>query len=148
MNSYTRSLLAFLTLGLTSCAGLLQKQNVVNSPGFNPNQISPAHVVKLPKDNNGINQLIVADLNRRGVQATTGSEQEKPASAKTYITYKDNWMWDITMYMLRLEIKIYDAKTNALLSTAMSERTSAVRKSPEGMIDEVLNMIYRGEHIR
>lgn len=57
-------------------------------------------------------------------------------------------MWDITMYMLRLEIKIYDAKTNALLSTAMSERTSAVRKSPEGMIDEVLNMIYRGEHIR
>jgi hypothetical protein len=148
MNPFIRSLIVLLTLGLTSCAGILQKQNVVNSTGFNPHHISPTYVVKFPKDERGINQLIVADLKRRGVHATTGTEQEKPASVKTYITYKDNWMWDITMYMLRLEIKVHDAKTNALLSTAMSERTSAVRKSPAGMIDEVLNMIYRGQHIR
>lgn len=148
MNRFIRTSLLLLTIGLTSCAGILQKQNVVNSPGFNPNQISPTYVVKLPKDERGINQLIVTDLKRRGVQATTGTEQEKPATVKTYITYKDNWMWDITMYMLRLEMKVYDAKTNALLSTAMSERTSAVRKSPVGMIDEVLNMVYRGQHVR
>jgi hypothetical protein len=148
MNRFTRSLLVLLTLALSSCAGILQKQHVENAPGFDAKQISPTHVVKLPKDERGVHQLIVADLNRRGVTATTGTASERPASAKTYITYKDNWMWDITMYMLRLEIRVYDAKTNALLSTAMSERTSAVRKSPEGMIQEVLNMVHNGRHIR
>lgn len=117
------------------------------APGFNPRAISPSHVVKLEADGRGVEKKIAAGLQLRGVKTTIGSQAQLPASAKTYVTYHDKWMWDMTMYMLQLNIKVYDAKTNQLLASAMSERTSMVRKTEEGMVDEVLNMIYRGKHV-
>lgn len=139
--------LALSSLFLASCAGILQKQSVDRAPNFNPQQISPAHVVKLEADNRGVEQKIAANLTGRGVKTTVGSKEAMPASARTYVTYHDKWHWDMTMYMLQLNIKVYDARSNQLLASAMSERTSMVRKTEEGMVQEVLNMIYRGQHI-
>jgi hypothetical protein len=53
-------------------------------------------------------------------------------------------MWDITMYMLQLSIQIRDGKDRTVLATGQSLRPSLVRKSPEGMVEEVLGEIFKG----
>jgi hypothetical protein len=50
-------------------------------------------------------------------------------------------MWDITMYMLELTINFRDPKNNFPLASGNSFHTSLTRKSPEEMVDEVLNNI-------
>lgn len=73
-----------------------------------------------------------------GIEATTTF----PVDA--LVTYQDKWMWDITMYMLQLSIQIRDGKDRTVLATGQSFRPSLVRKSPEGMVNEVLGEIFKG----
>ena len=64
-----------------------------------------------------------------------------PAATDISVTYIDKWMWDITMYMVELTIDFRDPKTNFPLATGNSLHTSLTRKSPDAMVDEVLNNI-------
>ena len=51
-------------------------------------------------------------------------------------------MWDITMYMLELNIEIRHPRTDYVLATGRSFRTSLARKSPEEMVEEVIGEIF------
>jgi hypothetical protein len=59
------------------------------------------------------------------------------------VTYKDKWMWDITMYMLELTITIRDPQNDYPLATGNSFHTSLTRKSPTEMVDEVVENIFK-----
>jgi hypothetical protein len=52
-------------------------------------------------------------------------------------------MWDITMYMLELNVEIRDPRTDYILATGKSSRTSLARKSPEEMVEEVIGEIFK-----
>lgn len=52
-------------------------------------------------------------------------------------------MWDITMYLLKLDIQITDAKTGAILAKGEAVHTSLARKSPEYMAREILDDIFK-----
>jgi hypothetical protein len=67
---------------------------------------------------------------------------ETDAGVDAIVTYVDKWFWDITMYMLELTITLRDPKTDFPLATGNSYHTSMTRKSPEGMVDEVLTNIF------
>jgi hypothetical protein len=67
---------------------------------------------------------------------------ETDAGVDAIVTYVDKWFWDITMYMLELTITLRDPKTDFPLATGSSYHTSMTRKSPEGMVDEVLTNIF------
>ena len=92
--------------------------------------------------------MIANELNSMGYQATSGVEQTSPIPVDAIVTYRDKWMWDITMYMLELNIDLRDPKTNYSFASGRSYRTSLARKSPEEMTEEVLVKIlgdHRGE---
>ena len=59
------------------------------------------------------------------------------------VTYQDRWMWDITMYMIRLNVQVRDGKSGAILANAEAMRPSLQRKSPEGMVEEVLGALFK-----
>ena len=97
-------------------------------------------MVKLPKDERGVNVLIADKFRARGVKASTSLE--KASGVDAIVTYADKWMWDITMYMLELSISIRDPKTDYPIATGNSYHTSLTRKSPQEMVDEVVDNIY------
>jgi len=101
------------------------------------------YVVRHEGDGRGINELIRDAVATRGVTATTGPESARPTTVDTIVTYEDRWMWDITMYMLSLNISFRDGTNNALLASGQSYRPSLQRIEPREMIKEVLDEIFK-----
>ena len=125
---------ALLTAMLTGCASMQSSK----APGADLGHLKTFYVERLPADTRGIEKLIADRLVLMGYTATTG-DAEKPASpVDALVTYQDHWMWDITMYMIKLEVQIRDGQTGLLLANGQSMRPSLQRKSPEGMVEEVL----------
>jgi hypothetical protein len=108
------------------------------SPGVDLSKIKTIYVIKLPADGRGINGIIAKQLQAMGYQATTGNEAKIPQGVDATLTYQDRWTWDITMYMLELNIQLRDPQTGSLLAEGESYRPSMQRTSPAEMALEVL----------
>lgn len=132
------SSVVLLTLG-SGCA-VNRATATVESPAALTG-LNTMHVSKLEADGRGIDALIANKLRTRGYTVTHGTE--KPNNVDALVTYKDKWMWDITMYMLELTITIRDPKNDFPLATGNSFHTSLTRKSPTEMVDEVVENIFK-----
>jgi len=128
--------LAMATALLAGCASTsLQSETM---PGVSLGSLHSFYVRKLPQDQRGIERLISDRLNTLGKSSTYGSDPTPPKPVDAVVTYQDRWMWDITMYMLELNIQFRDPKNEVQLASGHSMRTSLVRRSPEEMVEEVL----------
>jgi hypothetical protein len=78
-----------------------------------------------------------------GYEATAGEESDIPKDIDAVLTYRDKWMWDITNYMIELTVTVRDRENKYPLAVGNSYHTSLTRKSPEGMIEEVLTNIFK-----
>jgi hypothetical protein len=107
-------------------------------------RIKTVYVTKLPADSRGVNDLIAARFRARGIEAKTGPGKREDVDA--VVTYADKWMWDITMYMIELNVMVRDPKTDFALASGDSLHTSLTRKSPQEMVDEVVdNILDKGK---
>lgn len=129
-----------LLLSLGSGCAVNRATATVENPAALTN-LKTMHVIKLEADGRGIDGLIADKLRTRGLTVTTGAE--KPENVDALVTYKDKWMWDITMYMLELTVTIREPKTEFPLGTGNSFHTSLTRKSPTEMVDEVIENIFK-----
>jgi hypothetical protein len=132
------SSVVLLTLG-SGCAVNRATATVEDPTALN--KLKTMHVSKLAADERGIEVLIADKLRSRGYSVTSGSE--KPGNIDALVTYKDKWMWDITMYMLELTITIRDPENDFPFATGNSFHTSLTRKSPTEMVDEVIENIFK-----
>ncbi len=130
-----------LALMVSGCATMSSSR----APGVDLTKIATMYVVKLPADGRGINSVIADQLNLLGYRASTGPEAEKPQDVDAIVTYQDRWMWDLTMYMLRLNVQIRDPKTGDAWAEGESYRPSLQRKSSNEMAKEVLESILQGK---
>ncbi len=135
------AILGLVTLMTTGCAN-----NATGSisPSTDLSLLKTMYVKKIPADNREVNVLIADKLRSKGVTVTTGVEAP-PSNVDAIVTYVDKWMWDITMYMLELTITIRDPKTDAQMAIGNSLHTSLTRKSPQEMVDEVVDNIYKNK---
>lgn len=135
-----------LPLFIVSVVALLQGCSSVQKgsvlPGNDLSVIKKVYVVHLEKDGRNVNRLIADELVSRGITATTGEASQMPADVDAVITYQDKWMWDMTMYMIQLDIQFRKPVTEVPMATGSSMRTSLARKSPENMVKEVLDQIF------
>lgn len=119
------------------------------SPGCNAAKIANMrsfHVRENVGDDNHIAAFIVDDLRKMGKQASSSTAKSAPQKVDAVITYKDQWMWDITMYMLGLDIQLREPGTDAILATSKTVATSLVRKSPKEMVSETMGTLFgRGQ---
>lgn len=133
----------FVLLLSMGCSSTLQAKR---APGADLSSLKTFYVQKLPADERGIERLIADRLTQMGFRATSGSGETPPSPVDAIVTYQDKWMWDITMYMIELSIQLREPQSRMVLATSHSRRTSLVRKSPEGMVEEVLTEIFKGDH--
>lgn len=134
---FVLALLLACAAGFTGCA----TTSANRAPGADLSTIKKIHVVKLPKDERGVNKHFTDQLALMGYQATTGEASAVPADADAVLTYQDKWMWDITMYMIELNAQIRHPKTEMMMTNARSYRPSLQRKSPPEMVREVLDIL-------
>lgn len=130
---------AFLMLLLASCASV--KSSV--TPGKSVATIKSIYVEHNPEEDRGIDEMIASQLRQRGYRATHGSAAAMPAArADAVLRYDDKWMWDITMYLLQLDMKLYEGSSNQLVVEASSYRPSLQRRSTQEMVKEVLDAMF------
>lgn len=130
-----------ILLGALLLGGCATKSASV-APNVDLTTIKTAYVVRLAPDKRGINQVVADELALLGIRATTGEETASPPDVDAIVTYQDKWMWDITMYMLQLNVQIRDPKTRAVLASGESMRPSLERFSPPMMAREVLTEMF------
>lgn len=111
------------------------------TPYKEASKLNSVFVQKLSADKHNIDQLIVDKFKSMGYKATSGTVVT--SDADVVVTYKDKWMWDMTMYMIELTVVLREPKTDFPLASGNSYHTSLSRKSPEEMVDEVINNIFK-----
>ena len=112
-------------------------------PGSDLSNISRLYVVHFEPDMRNLHDVIRDELIEMGFQADSGPESKIPNDIDAIVTYEDRWFWDITNYMLQLNIEIRDPKTKYPLAIGESVRTSTARKNPDEMVREVLQSIFK-----
>ncbi len=126
-------------LMLAGCA----TNHAARAPDADLTRLSSFYVARLPADERGVEKLISSRLTAIGYQSTFGDAPSPPAPVDAIVTYQDRWMWDITMYMIKVDVQVRDAKSGAILATGEVMRPSLQRKSPEGMVEEALGVIFK-----
>jgi hypothetical protein len=126
-------------LVLAACA----TTNSARAPDVDLHKLKTFYVTRLPADERGIEKLIATRLTTMGYQCTSGDAQTPASPVDAIVTYQDRWMWDITMYMIKLDIQIHDGATGAVLANGEVVRPSLQRKSPEGMVEETLGVVFK-----
>lgn len=124
-------------------SGCVTQLNSDVSPEAKLQELNKIYVVHLPQDGRGVDKLIADRLSVMGKQATSGERSAMPADVDAVVTYQDKWMWDITMYMIELNVQVRRPDNDIALATGHSLRTSLARKSPAEMVAEVLNDIFK-----
>jgi hypothetical protein len=124
---------------LTACA----TSNSARAPDVDLHKLKTFYVARLPADENGVEKLIAKRLTTMGYQCTYGDAQAPASPVDAVVTYQDRWMWDITMYMIKLNIQIHEGSTGAILANGEVVRPSLQRKSPEGMVEETLGVVFK-----
>jgi hypothetical protein len=141
--SYVKRILissvALTLLLLSGCASL----ESARAPDANPKGLKSFYVVQEPGDDHALDKVLSARLTSMGYSATYGEAPQPPDRVDAIVTYQDRWMWDITMYMIKLDVQLHDAESGAVIARAQSMRPSLQRKSPEAMVQEVLGEIFK-----
>jgi hypothetical protein len=132
-------LIGCAALMLGACATL----DSARAPDANVKSLKSFYVTRAPEDERGIEKIIAARLSAMGYTATSGDAPQSPDRVDAVVTYQDRWMWDITMYMIKLDVQIHDGNSGAVLARAQAVRPSLQRKSPEGMVQEVLAELFK-----
>ena len=131
--------LACAALVLSACATL----DSAKAPDVNLKGLKSFYVTRVPEDERGIEKIIAARLSAMGYLATSGDAPQPPDQVDAVVTYQDRWMWDMTMYMIKLDVQVHDGNSGAVIARAQAVRPSLQRKSPEGMVQEVLGEIFK-----
>lgn len=133
--------------GVLACSqnACVHQTNRQLSPGCSPARVSNMrsfYVRQHALDDHQLAEAIATQLRQRGKQALHGTAQRPSRGVDAVITYQDKWMWDITMYMLSLDVQLREPGTDVVLATAKTVRTSLVRKSQDEMVRETLQALF------
>jgi len=139
----TLILLSLLALCFSGCATVDSSV----TPGLSLSGVRTVYVEHLGGKNRGIDKMIAGYLTQLGYDASYGSF-ERPGGVDAVLRYHDKWQWDITMYLIRLEVTVFDGDTNEILASGISYRPSVQRRGSRKMIGEVIDPIFLPESSR
>jgi hypothetical protein len=125
----------------TGCA--VNRATATLTPGADLSTVKSIYIQKEQGDDRAIDDIIKANLTKRGYTVTTGTDAKPASRVDAALTYVDRWMWDITMYMLELTVTLRNPDSGFPLAVGNSFHTSLTRKSPEEMVDEVIGNVLK-----
>lgn len=127
-----------LALLLAGCAEVSTRK----MPRADLAKIQRLFVEKRLADDHRVNELLVLDLQRRGLTASTGPLTMQPDDAQAVVSYVDRWAWDFGTYLIEISIDIRDAKTGKPLASGYYHRAPVSRQTPADMIAATLEPLF------
>ena len=131
-------LLSSLLFLLVSCAST----HSFKVPGTDLTKIRSVYVNTVANDND-VGRITVEQLRKMGYKTSHGLTSIPPEPVDAIVTYEDKWKWDMTMYLLKLTIRVRDGTTNQILAIGESYQPSLQRESVEAIVEKVLVGIFR-----
>jgi hypothetical protein len=128
-----------LVLVVAACASTAGKPMTVEArPGD-----ATWFVERHPQDGRDLASIIAGALRSRGVDAYSGTPEQRPEGVDILVTYQDRWMWDMRMYLLDLRIDVQDANSHALIAFGQSYQDSlaALGKNQLDIVNRALDEI-------
>ena len=126
-----------LCLGLCGCASV----TAYHRTNQDFKNLGSMYVVQRAEDELHLERIIADELKQRGYRASSGEKANVPEGVDILVTYADHWFWDITMYMLSIDIEFRNKQDQSLIASGRSYRPSLERRSPAAMIQESLDKI-------
>ena len=77
-----------------------------------------------------------------GYVATSGPKSKMPEGVDALVSYDDRWFWDISNYMIELNLIIREPESGYPMAEGESIRTSLARKDPKEMAKEIFESIF------
>ena len=65
-----------------------------------------------------------------------------PENIDASVSYDDRWFWDMSNYMIELNLIIREPQTGYPMAEGESIRTSLARKNPKDMAKEIIDSIF------
>lgn len=126
-----------LLLGLfTGCTSASTRQ-VVSLDAFRR-----IYVEQRQSDNNRVDLLLVAELQRLGRTASSGPMTMMPEDTDAVLTYNDRWEWDFKTYLIELTIELHTAKTRKKLADGRYHQPTLKTKPAPAVVSELLGPLF------
>lgn len=132
-------ILALFSLVMSACSTAL-KIEPVSAQFKSPDLIY--FVENHGQDKRRLDQIIVTELHKQGLNATSGYKADRPARFDILVVYEDRWTWDMSNYLIHMRIDLRSPKTNILLGTGSSYQTSLARKPEEEVISDIITGMF------
>jgi len=138
-----RLLLVFvIVLSLVATSGCaINRASASADPSLRCEAIKTVHVRFRNGDDRGTQNLIIEKFLASGFVVSADPASNPQADA--VVTYHDQWLWDITWYMVELTVTVREPITDFPLASGHSTHTSLTRKSPKEMVDEVVDNLLK-----
>lgn len=135
---YKIFIIAVLFLSIVACSSTIGGYVV---PGESIDRNLVYKIEKSKTDERGLDEIILRQLKKKGLKVfIESSDTSKDYDVK--IVYGGQWQWDVTWYLLNVDIRFYEKEPSLLLASAYSHRTSFVRKNPAEVIDEAISALF------
>lgn len=144
VRAFAASCLAVGLAAMTGCA--VNRADAHMMADADLSKVKTLYVVHNEADKHDIDKDLKTAFEKRGFVVTNGPAQPAPYAQDAVVTYIDKWMWDITMYLLELQVTVRNPSNSFPLATADSLHSSLARKSPAEMADEVAANIVAAGH--
>lgn len=131
-------LLALGALVLTACSSVHTHRN----PQADLGKLKRYFVEHRLTDNNHIDELIVSELKRRGLEASAGPLTMMPESVDALINYEDVWAWDFKSYLLELNLVVQHPHSNRIFANATYRQPTIVTKNASEVVREIFVQLY------
>lgn len=93
-------------------------------------------------ENNRLDELFVAELRRRGRQASSGPLTMMPDKPDALLTYDARWTWDFKTYLIELNLELHTVHPRKKLADARYNQPSIKTKTPEEVIRELVDQLF------
>lgn len=100
------------------------------------------YVIANEEDPGRIHEQVRDAITEMGFESTSGPASQSPENIDALVSYDDRWFWDMSNYMIELNLIIREPRTGYPLAEGESIRTSLARKNPKDMAKEILVSIF------
>ncbi|MBI3884756.1 MAG: hypothetical protein HY302_03375 [Opitutae bacterium] len=129
----------FVLLGLLAGCSTV---NTLTAPKVDLAKYRRVFVESRLNDNNGIDQRIANELNRRGYTASSGPLTLMPEDTEIVVTYDARWEWDFRQYLIELRIGVRPAQNFTVLASGRYFHPGLTSKTPDAMVQELLAPLF------
>lgn len=97
-------------------SGCTATSNVVFNPAEAGHSFASAYLVTHGGKSADMDSAFRKALMQHGLKVSEGETDPQSKSTDLVVKYDDTWRWDLSMYLLSLNVQIYDGKTGALVA--------------------------------